>query len=162
MPRTESPAADPSEIAAPQGPRDCPIADALQVVGERWTLLAIREISYGVHRFEQIVAATGATRDTLAMRLRKLESSGVITRRQYSERPPRYEYHLTEAGTALRPALLTLALWGRRWVQEVPSNIITHACGHPLEVDHVCRSCGAPAVADSYTITSAADSPAHS
>jgi DNA-binding HxlR family transcriptional regulator len=100
----------------PAAPRSCPIAEALLLLGERWTLLAVREIAYDVHRFEQIVRYTGASRDVLADRLRKLEDAGVVERRQYSQRPPRFEYHLTTgAGEALRPVLLSLAQWGRQW-----------------------------------------------
>src|SRR5690242_15855350 len=100
----------------PPAVRPCPIAAALSVVGERWSLVAIRELMYGVHRFDRIATFTGASRDILADRLRKLEAAGVVERRQYSERPPRFEYHLTEAGLALRPILVDLALWGSRWV----------------------------------------------
>jgi DNA-binding HxlR family transcriptional regulator len=99
-----------------EGPRVCPISDALSIVGERWTLLVVREVSYGVHRFEQIVEQTGASRDILADRLRKLEMAGIIERRAYSEHPPRAEYHLTaDAGVELFPVLLSLAQWGRKW-----------------------------------------------
>src|ERR1700749_1076125 len=103
-------------------PRACPIAASLQILGERWTLLAIRELNYGVHRFDQIVQNTGATRDTLADRLRKLEKGGVICRKHYSDRPARYEYHLTEAGDELRPVLLSLAQWGMRWASQGPAD----------------------------------------
>jgi DNA-binding HxlR family transcriptional regulator len=131
-------------------PRSCPIAASLQILGERWTLLAIREINYGVHRFEQITGYTGASRDILADRLRKLERAGVIERRQYSEHPPRFEYHLTAAGEELRPVLLTLAQWGEKWVEGKPATSFTHVCGHPLEVDHVCRQCGEVITTGSY------------
>jgi DNA-binding HxlR family transcriptional regulator len=94
----------------------CPIAASLEVLGERWTLLAIREMSYGEHRFDRMAAFTGASRDILADRLRKLEAAGVVERHQYHERPPRYEYHLTEAGKALEPLLKGLFDWGRTWV----------------------------------------------
>ncbi|MCW2530292.1 MAG: hypothetical protein JWM76_5152, partial [Pseudonocardiales bacterium] len=70
--------------AEPLAPRDCSIADALSVLGERWTFLAIREMAYGAHRFDQIAGFTGATRDVLVERLRKLEEHGVVKRRQYS------------------------------------------------------------------------------
>ncbi|GAA5023663.1 winged helix-turn-helix transcriptional regulator [Actinopolymorpha pittospori] len=146
------------QATAPQPvPRDCPIADALQIIGERWTLLAVREINYGVHRFEQIVANTGASRDILAARLRGLESAGVISRRQYSEHPPRYEYHLTAAGDELRPVLLTLAQWGLRWArtQNAPEAVLRHACRHELEVDLRCRHCDESIVAGSYAIDNA-------
>jgi len=75
--------------------RPCSLAAALDVLGERWSLLALREIGYGVHRFARIAGYTGASRDMLADRLRKLEAAGVIERRQYSEHPPRHVYHLT-------------------------------------------------------------------
>ena len=87
----------------PEVPRACPVAASLQLLGERWTLLAIRELTYGVHRFDQIAHFTGASRDILTDRLRGLEEAGVVERRQYSERPPRFEYHLTPAGEELRP-----------------------------------------------------------
>jgi DNA-binding HxlR family transcriptional regulator len=92
----------------------CSIADALQVVGERWTMLALREINFGVCRFNDIQINTGAPRETLALRLRKLEESGLIERRQYSEHPPRDEYVLTAAGSDFSPVLTALRQWGER------------------------------------------------
>ncbi|HEY3881135.1 MAG TPA: helix-turn-helix domain-containing protein [Trebonia sp.] len=97
-------------------PRVCSIADALEVVGERWSLLVLRELGFGVHRFKDIQVNTGAPRETLALRLRKLEESGVIERRRYSDRPPRDEYLLTAAGRDLLPALGALRQWGERHV----------------------------------------------
>jgi DNA-binding HxlR family transcriptional regulator len=126
----------------PLEPRPCSVAAALQILGERWSLLAIREMSYGVHRFEQITGFTGASRDILADRLRKLEAAGVVEKRQYSEHPPRFEYHLTEAGEELGPVLMTLSQWGSKWAQGRPTATLSHDCGHRLEVDHVCRHCG--------------------
>src|SRR5690606_16610625 len=89
-------------------PRECSIADTLDLVGERWSLLVIREISYGVRRFDGIVRHTGAPRDILTTRLRKLEAAGVIRREQYRDHPVRYEYHLTPAGAELFDVLLML------------------------------------------------------
>jgi DNA-binding HxlR family transcriptional regulator len=126
----------------PAVPRPCAVAAALQIVGEKWSLLAIREMGYGVHRFEQIVDFTGASRDVLADRLRGLEAAGVVERRQYSEHPPRFEYHLTSAGEELRPVLLALVQWGSTWAQDVPTATVHHSCGHQLEIDQVCRNCG--------------------
>jgi DNA-binding HxlR family transcriptional regulator len=128
----------------PLRPRPCSVAASLQILGERWSLLAIREMSYGVHRFEQITNYTGASRDILADRLRKLEAAGVVERRQYSEHPPRFEYHLTEAGEALRPVLMALSQWGSKWANGRPTAILSHECGHSLEVDYICRHCGEP------------------
>jgi DNA-binding HxlR family transcriptional regulator len=97
-------------------PRICSIADALEVVGERWSLLVLREIGFGVHRFKDIQVNTGAPRETLALRLRKLEEAGVIERRRYCDHPPRDEYLLTDAGRELTPVLRALRAWGERHV----------------------------------------------
>lgn len=101
-----------SKRTAEDGPRVCGIADALGVVGDRWALLVLRELGFGVRRFNEIQLNTGAPRDSLATRLRELEAAGLITRHRYSDHPPRDEYHLTEAGRALGPALRELRKWG--------------------------------------------------
>jgi DNA-binding HxlR family transcriptional regulator len=97
------------------GVRICPIANTLEVVGDKWSLLVLRELSLGVHRFNDIQRQTGAPRDRIADRLRSLEQSGLIERRQYSEHPPRFEYWLTEAGSDLTPVLDSLRQWGERY-----------------------------------------------
>ena len=83
--------------------RECSVARTLEVVGEKWTLLALRELMLGVHRFDEIAGYTGAPRDILTTRLRKLEANGLIERQLYQERPARYEYHLTALGRARAP-----------------------------------------------------------
>ena len=90
------------------------MAAALEVVGEKWSLLVVREVFYGVRRFEGIAQNTGAPRDILTARLRKLSEAGVLHRVRYSERPARSEYHLTQAGLDLAPTLLTLLKWGQQ------------------------------------------------
>jgi DNA-binding HxlR family transcriptional regulator len=93
-----------SATVSPQSkpcPRVCFVADALSIVGDRYALLVAREIGYGHTRFQDIATSTGAPRDVLTARLRKLEQAGVIERRQYSERPPRHKYLLTDAGRDL-------------------------------------------------------------
>ena len=127
------------------------MAAALDILGERWSLLAIREIGYGVHRFARIAAYTGASRDILAGRLRKLESAGIIEGRQYSEHPPRFEYHLTEAGRDLLPVMLALREWGDKWAVDQPAVQYLHNCGHLLKVDLTCQHCGRPVTHDSRT-----------
>ncbi|MFD1277583.1 winged helix-turn-helix transcriptional regulator [Streptomyces kaempferi] len=97
-------------------PRVSSVADALQVVGDRWSLLVIRELLFGTHRFSEIQANTGAPAATLSERLRKLEKSGVIARRRYSGHPRRYEYILTPVGDDLSPVLAALDDWGARHV----------------------------------------------
>ena len=123
----------------------CSVADALAVVGDRYSLLIVREIGYGYRRFQALAGFTGAPRDVLSSRLRRLEGLGLIERRLYSERPERYEYHLTAAGEELRPIVLALKEWGDRRCDEGEQPVVfAHACGaefHPLTV---CSACGEP------------------
>jgi DNA-binding HxlR family transcriptional regulator len=95
--------------------RPCPIAASLELVGERWSLLVVRELSLGAHRFTDIVRGTGAPRDRVAARLRALTEARVIERRQYQSGPDRFEYHLSESGRALLPVLDALLHWGSAW-----------------------------------------------
>ena len=127
---------------AESSPRPCSIAAALTFLGEKWSLLVIRELALGVHRFDEIQRNTGAPRDILANRLRRLEEAGVLERRQYQEKPVRLGYHLTAAGDELRPILLSLAQWGDRWAS--PPRVATwvHTCGEEADVVHTCRGCG--------------------
>jgi DNA-binding HxlR family transcriptional regulator len=127
-------------------PRECSIAMTLEVVGERWALLAIRELFHGVRRFDQIAHNTGASRDILTARLRKLETAGIIERRQYSDRPARYEYHLTPAGRELSDTLTSLMKWGDKYMaQGDPPVQWYHSCGEILDPVMVCAHCGEPA-----------------
>ncbi|HEX4288098.1 MAG TPA: helix-turn-helix domain-containing protein [Trebonia sp.] len=123
--------------------RPCSVAAAMNLIGEKWALLAVREIAFGNKRFDAIARNTGAPRDRLAARLRALEAGGVVARRQYCEHPPRYEYELTEAGQELRGVLTALRAWGDRWMVETPPSVFDHACGHELDPAVVCRHCGA-------------------
>ena len=122
--------------------RPCSVAAALNLVGEKWALLAVREISFGNKRFDAIARNTGAPRDRLAARLRALETAGVITRRQYSDHPPRYEYELTESGRDLGLVLQALRAWGDKWAVDAPPTGFEHTCGHDLDGMLVCRHCG--------------------
>ena len=109
-----------SEPTSPVNPRVCGIADALDLIGERWSLLILRELALGVTRFNDIRRNTGAPRETLTARLRTLEDAGVITRRQYSAHPPRDEYLLSEPGQALIPVLGSLRKWGEQYATPLP------------------------------------------
>jgi DNA-binding HxlR family transcriptional regulator len=104
------------ELGPVDGVRVCSIADALDIIGDRYTMLVLREIGLGFGRFSDIRRHVGAPRETLTVRLRKLEEAGVIARRRYSEHPPRDEYVMTEAGLALRPVRLELRAWGETYV----------------------------------------------
>lgn len=100
----------------------CPIAKSLSVVGDRWTLLIMRELSLGVRRFDDIQAQLGASSYLLSTRLKRLEKDGVIERRLYNEKPERYEYHATAKGRALDPILLMLRSWGMTYCGHTPGD----------------------------------------
>lgn len=134
-------------------PVPCSAAQAMTVLGRRWAVPVLRDLVYGRHRFADIAEATGAPRDVLTQRLRDLEEAGLIQRVQYSERPPRFEYHLTQAGQEFRPVLLMLTQWGDRWAwpeppDELPVTFHHHpgqgGDGHVLQAALSCGACGRP------------------
>ena len=143
-------------------PRVCSVARTLEIVGEKWALLAVREVFRGNRRFDEMIRWIGAPRDTLAARLRSLVSAGILERRQYSEHPARYEYRLTEAGRELYPVILTLMRWGDEHLagDAGPPLVLEHACGHRLVAKVVCEACGEPVQARAVrpVTTSAAES----
>ena len=107
----------PGRRRAPAGTRrsDCPVACTLEVLGDRWTLLLIRDLFAGPRRYGDLLAAAEhIPTNILAERLRRLEREGIIRAERYSEHPPRYEYALTPKGRELGPALDALAAWGLR------------------------------------------------
>ena len=93
--------------------RPCPIAAAMEVVGERWALLVVREIALGATRFSDIVRGTGAPRDRIAARLKTLTGAGIVVKVPYQSAPQRDEYNLTDSGRALIPVLDALLTWGK-------------------------------------------------
>jgi DNA-binding HxlR family transcriptional regulator len=125
------------------GPRICSIADALEILGDRWSLLIVRECSYGVHRFNDIQRNTGAATDILTSRLKRLEAAGILRREPYNLRPVRHEYFLTKTGEELFPILLALREWGQRQLHPDtgPVNPVWHSCGAELHVETVCEAC---------------------
>jgi DNA-binding HxlR family transcriptional regulator len=123
--------------------RPCAAAAALSIVGERWALLAVREVFFGNHRFNDIARNTGAPRDRLAARLKDLVEAGVLERRLYQEGPARYGYHLTPAGRDLAPVLQALVTWGEHWAVDRPPATILHH-DHPLTGEWHCTTCGEP------------------
>jgi DNA-binding HxlR family transcriptional regulator len=143
---------DPATLAG----RPCSAASALEVVGDRWSLLAVREVMFGNHRFGAIARATGAPRDRLSARLRALVEAGVLERRP-SEAAPRYSgYHLTEAGRDLAPVLRALLAWGDKWAVTAPPMRFLHH-DHPLTAETVCATCGEPVDAADVTREMTAD-----
>ncbi|MCA0204104.1 MAG: helix-turn-helix transcriptional regulator [Proteobacteria bacterium] len=103
----------------------CPVARGLSVIGDRWTLMVLRDCFLGVRRFEAMQARLGITRHVLADRLRKLEADGVLRREAYQERPLRHEYRLTEKGKALYPVLVALIGWAEAHVPAEGPTAIT-------------------------------------
>jgi DNA-binding HxlR family transcriptional regulator len=132
--------------AATAQPRPCSVARTLDIVGEKWALLAVREVFLGNRRFDEMVKRTGAPRDTLAARLRTLVGAGVLERRRYSEHPARSEYHLTSAGRDLYPVIATLMRWGDRYLagDDGAPLVLEHRCGNRLVATVVCEACGEP------------------
>ncbi|MCA0873924.1 helix-turn-helix transcriptional regulator [Seohaeicola saemankumensis] len=104
---------------------NCPVARGLSVIGDRWTMMVLRDCFLGIRRFEEMQARLGITRHVLADRLRKLAAEGVLRRDQYQERPPRFEYRLTDKGKALYPVLVALIDWAERNVPAKGETAIT-------------------------------------
>src|SRR6476619_2932775 len=124
----------------------CNIAAALEVVGERWSLLIVREVFLGVRRFEEMQADLGIARNVLQARLRRLEDNGVLERRLYQEHPPRHEYLLTEKGIDLWPTIVALMRWGDDHVSRPagPPVVLEHrGCGGGVDGHRICERCGA-------------------
>ena len=103
--------------------QNCSIARALEVVGERWTLLIIRDLLLGLHRFDELQESLGIARNVLTDRLNRLVDEGVLERVLYSERPERYEYQLTKKGLDLNVALTALRQWGDQYLSEKPPRL---------------------------------------
>jgi DNA-binding HxlR family transcriptional regulator len=132
----------------------CSLARTLQVVGQWWTLLVLRDICFGWNRFEQIHEHLGIARNILTARLDTLVEHGLAERRRYQQHPDRYEYLPTVKGADLAPALLALVAWGDRWTaEEGPPVLFSHAgCGQDTVATVVCSSCGGPLSRDTVSI----------
>lgn len=124
--------------------RPCSVARTLEFVGAKWTLLVVRELLLDNHRFDAIVRFTGAPRDILTTRLRSLEAEGFVTRVQYEERPPRFEYHLTDLGRSLGPIVATMREFGDRHLagESGPPMTFLHTCGEEYHAVIACKACG--------------------
>jgi len=135
-------------ISSPQDRTLCPVGRAELVVGDRWTVLILRELFMRMHRFEEIQAQSGATPQMVAARLKQLEADGLVERRAYSKRPLRHEYHLTAKGEGFYPVLMALRAWGETWLKSPEEGLsvrYTHRpCGGPAGLGPVCESCGRP------------------
>jgi DNA-binding HxlR family transcriptional regulator len=123
----------------------CSVAGALEVIGERWSLLIVRDVLNGNRRFGQLQRSLGVARNVLSARLQRLVEEGILERRAYQESPPRHEYFLTEKGLDLWPALIALQGWGDRHSTGPagPPMLIVHKeCGGTVSDRGLCESCG--------------------
>ena len=123
----------------------CSVAKSLEVIGERWSLLIVRDVMNGNRRFGEIQGSLGIARNVLSARLARLIEEGILERRAYHESPPRYEYFLTQKGLDLWPALIALLHWGDRYSSgpEGPPRLIVHKeCGGEINDRGICQSCG--------------------
>jgi DNA-binding HxlR family transcriptional regulator len=125
--------------------QNCSVARALEVVGERWTLLIVRDLMLGYRRFDELHERLGIARNVLASRLERLAEEGIVDRRAYQERPVRYEYHLSEKGRDLWPVILSLLSWGDQHLQKGGSPVLVEHrdCGGRINDRRICESCGA-------------------
>lgn len=133
----------------------CPVARGLSVLGDRWTMMVVRDCFLGIRRFDQMQQRLGITRHVLADRLRKLETAGVLRRDPYQDRPVRYEYRLTERGKALYPILVTLIDWAE---ENVPPKTVTamtimsQETGRPIDPILVDSNTGNPITHRNVTV----------
>jgi DNA-binding HxlR family transcriptional regulator len=104
--------------------QNCSIARALEVVGERWTLLIVRDVFLGKRRFDELQESLGIARNVLTDRLNRLVDEGILERVRYSERPERFEYRLTRKGRELNLALTALRQWGDTYLSEKPPTLL--------------------------------------
>lgn len=129
------------------GEQPCSIARALSVIGDRWTMLVLRNAFLGIRRFDDFQANLGVTRHVLSDRLKRLVEHEILKRTPYQDRQERFEYRLTEKGRDLYPVLLSLAAWGDKWMDEGkgPPIIYWHShCQHIFTPLLVCSECREP------------------
>jgi DNA-binding HxlR family transcriptional regulator len=120
----------------------CPVARTLELVGDRWTLLAVRDLLAGNRRFQDLLASLpGIAPNILSARLKLLEDHGLVARRFYSDHPPRAEYTLTDKGRELGTVVGALAAWGARHVYK-QVRLVHKDCGRPVTVGYYCPDCG--------------------
>ncbi len=124
----------------------CSVARTVEVVGERWTMLILREAFLRVRRFDQMQRDLGIARNILSDRLGKLVGQGILEKRRYSERPPRFEYRLTAKGRDLYPIVVTLMQWGDAYTApDGPPVVLVHdTCGQVTHPVLTCDACGEP------------------
>jgi DNA-binding HxlR family transcriptional regulator len=133
----------------------CPVAKSLEVVGDRWTLLVVRDLLSGPRRFQDFLGTLpGIAPNILSARLKLMEEHGLIVREFYSDRPPRAQYVLSEKGRELGMVVGALAAWGGRHVHK-QTRLVHAGCGHPVSVGYYCPDCGEGVRGADVTVTRA-------
>jgi DNA-binding HxlR family transcriptional regulator len=125
----------------------CSVARSLAILGDRWTMLLLRDVFLGARRFDELQALSGASPQVVASRLARLVETGVLRKIAYQQRPTRYEYRLTEMGRELHPVMVSLMTWGDKWLDDGqgPPNPLRHAgCGAISRPKLVCDQCDEP------------------
>lgn len=129
------------------GDMPCPVARSLAIVGDRWTIMILRNAFLALRRFDDFQAQLGVTRHVLADRLNRLVEAGVLKKVAYQDNPPRYEYRLTAKGRDFYPVLLALTNWGDKWLDNgdgPPVEYVHRSCGHKFRPTMSCPECGEP------------------
>jgi len=129
------------------GEADCPVARAMSVMGDRWTVLILRDCLRGVSRFDQFHERLGCSRMIVSKRLAHLVACGVLETEAYQDHPPRHDYRLTEQGRALGGVLMMMAQWGETWRPKAGAQRLRRrhtACGCLFQPVLVCSECSAP------------------
>jgi DNA-binding HxlR family transcriptional regulator len=128
-------------------PAACSVARTLDVLGDTWSVLVLREVFLGAHRFDVMQQHLGIARNVLAARLKRLVAHGLLEKREYQAHPPRFEYHLTRKGLDLQPVLIGLMQWGDRYVADAGGGpiVLEHrGRGHAVRVVTLCETCNTP------------------
>jgi DNA-binding HxlR family transcriptional regulator len=133
----------------------CSLAQALDLIGDWWTPLILRDLFLGLDRFDDLATDLGISRNLLTTRLAELVEHGIVERRRYSERPPRDRYVLTQAGRELAPIFAALTAWGDRWAQPEggpPVRFEHTLCNHTFKPVVTCSNCGKPVAPDDLRV----------
>ena len=133
----------------------CSVAQCLELVGERWTPLIIRDLLFGVTRFEDLQQRLGISRNVLVDRLRDLEDHGLVTRSRYQTNPERFDYVLTDKGADLWPVVAAMREWGNRWAapEGPPVEIEHRGCSPRVQIVPACSVCGQSVTHDELIAT---------
>jgi DNA-binding HxlR family transcriptional regulator len=120
----------------------CNIANTLDIIGDRWTLLIVRDLMQGITKFNELRSSlAGIAPNILSDRLQLLEKEGLIVSKRYSDHPPRYEYELTKEGWSLRDILFVLAIWGNNHFEKKYYRVVDEVCDHEVQVKFACPHC---------------------